>query len=186
MMKAAEISQLGMKELAAIQPRTVQQRIPSPADIQAIKDELFRRSESMDDEGESSVIARHMNPLRAPRTEELKKDEAYLKILAQGLLAGGAAGVLSGALAKQNPITHSLLGALSGGVGAITRRFDLGADPPGLSPVYTVPAGARLGALAGGLTGAAAGRLSGAGILPGLLTGAISGATGGAVASPWI
>jgi hypothetical protein len=183
MMKAAEISQLGMQELAASAPPQVQQqRIPSPAEIQAVKNEWIGRQKP----AETDSLIRYINPLHAPRMEELKKDEAYLKILAQGLLAGGAAGVLAGALTKQNPLAHSLLGALSGGVGAVTRRFDLGADPPGLSPVYTVPAGARLGALSGGLTGAAAGRISGLGALPGLLTGVISGAAGGTIASPWI
>ncbi len=181
MMNAAHIAQLGIQKLAEDAP----QRGPSSADLQALQQALAQVN-APQQQPEKDSLTRYINPLHAPRMEELKKDEAYLKVLAQGLLAGGATGVLSGALMRQNPLRHALLGSAAGGIGAITRRFDMAADPPGLSPVYTVPAGARLGALAGGLSGGVLGRLSGSGILPGLLSGVVGGAAGGAVASPWI
>ncbi len=181
MMNADHIAQLGLQKLAEDAP----QRGPTSVDLQALQQALAQVNPQAKPPKKDS-LTRYINPLHAPRMEELKKDEAYLKVLAQGLLAGGATGVLTGALIRQSPLKHALLGSAAGGIGAITRRFDLAADPPGLSPVYTVPAGARLGSLAGGLSGGILGRLSGSGILPGLLTGAVSGATAGAVASPWI
>jgi len=179
--KAAEIVKLGLENLEQQAPEEGVSPQISPA-LAA----LLSTQEQMPKTKRPSMTARYINPLRAPKAEELKEEEAYLKALAEGALAGGAGGTLAGVLARRNPIPYLLMGAGTGGIGGLVRRFDVGADPPGLSPVYTIPAGARLGALTGALSGAALGRLSRFGVVPGALTGTLAGGLGGAVASPWI
>ena len=91
-----------------------------------------------------------------------------------------------GTLAKRNPLTHGLLGAGTGALAALLRHYDQSSDPPGLSPVYTIPAGLRLGALTGAIGGGLAGKYTSLGALPGLLSGGASGALGGAIVSSMI
>lgn len=124
-----------------------------------------------------------VNPFRAPTPQEAADMDSYPKAAILGLLGGGAAGTLMGTLAKRNPLSYGALGAGTGALAALIRHFDQSSDPPGLSPVYTIPSGLRLGALVGGGAGAALGKATGLGILPGLLAGAGSGSVGGALAS---
>ena len=124
-----------------------------------------------------------VHPFRSPTPQEVSVMDSYPKAAILGALGGGAAGTLLGALAKRNPLQYGALGLGTGALAALVRHFDQSADPPGLSPVYTVPAGLRLGALTGAGGGALLGKLTGTGVLPGLLAGAASGAVGGGIVS---
>ncbi len=124
-----------------------------------------------------------MNPLHAPTQQEVKDLESYPRAGLLGALAGGATGTLFGALTKRKPLMFGGLGAGAGALSALLRHYDQRSDPPGLSPVYTIPSGLRLGALAGGGAGALLGKATGLGVLPGLLAGAGSGAAGGGIVS---
>lgn len=125
----------------------------------------------------------HMNPFRAPTPQEASDMESYPKAAILGTLGGGAAGTLLGALAKRNPLKFGGIGAGAGALAALIRHYDQSSDPPGLSPVYTIPSGLRLGALTGAGSGALLGKLTGTGVLPGLLAGVGAGAVGGGLVS---
>lgn len=124
-----------------------------------------------------------VNPFRAPTPQEASDMDAYPKAGILGGLAGGAAGVLLGALAKRNPLQYGALGAGTGAAAALLRHYDQSSDPPGLSPVYTIPSGLRLGGLTGVGTGALLGKTTRLGTLPAMLAGGLTGAVGGGIVS---
>jgi hypothetical protein len=103
-----------------------------------------------------------------------------------GGLAGSAVSALFAILTKQPILPHLGVGAGAGILSGITRQYDQNSDPPGLSPIYTIPAGLRLGGLTGALAGLPLGRLTGAGMLSGALSGALGGAAGGGAVSSFI
>ena len=103
-------------------------------------------------------------------------------------LIGGAVGALGGGLLSKvfrGSIRNGVLaGGLGGATGALVRRYDMANDPPGLSSVYSIPAGAKLGLLAGGAMGLANGLVRKKSILPSVLLGMAGGGLGGAIISP--
>ena len=128
------------------------------------------------------------NQFTAPSEKEMGALNNYMKAMWLGALAGGTLGTGMGALFKgRRAATMPLGAALGAAIGAgsgMLRHYDQSADPPGLSPIYTVPAGLRLGALAGGAIGGVAGaKLKGLGMLKGLLGGAVAGSAGGGIVS---
>lgn len=134
----------------------------------------------------------NINPSRPPTQAELKEQNDYAKAAILGALGGTAIGGLTGTVLKRSPLgalSHALIGAGAGTAGAIVRQYNLGADPPGLNPIYTVPAGIREGMLPGLVIGGVAGAKTSRtplGVLGGMLTGGLAGGTGGALASPWM
>lgn len=134
--------------------------------------------------GSQGGVLRYVNPLHAPTRSEVKEDEDYLRDFLIGSTVGAAGGALTGLALKRNILGAILLGLGTGGAAGVVRSFDKRSDPPGLNPIYTVPSGARLGALTGAITGLGLGRATGFGMLPGLAIGTVSGTLGGALASP--
>jgi len=134
-------------------------------------------------EVESGRAGVQMNPFRPPSQPQVAEAQSYGQAGLLGALAGAATGVAGGSLFKRNPLAYGAMGAGTGLLAAIVRNFDQRSDPPGLSPVYTLPAGASLGALTGAVSGAALGKLTGFGVIPGALVGAGGGATGGTIVS---
>jgi len=125
-----------------------------------------------------------MGTFSTPTPQEAASMNAYTRAGIVGSLTGGAVASLLAAITKRPVIPHLGVGLGAGLLAGISRQYDQNADPPGLSPVYTIPAGLRLGALTGALAGAPLGRITRAGIFPGILSGALSGsAAGGAVSS---
>lgn len=123
---------------------------------------------------------------RAPTPAEHHSWNNYARSATVGGLSGAALATLLAVLTKQKVLPHLGIGASTGLLAGTVRQFDQDSDPPGLSPVYTIPAGLRLGALVGGVAGLPLGHLTGAGILPGLLSGAAAGAIAGGSASSFI
>lgn len=121
--------------------------------------------------------------MQPPIPDELNAFDTYPRAAITGALGGGTAGVLLGALMKNNKLGLGVLGAGTGAAAALMRHYDQNSDPPGLSGVYTIPAGLRLGGLAGLILGGVAGKATGLGALKGAIGGALSGATGGALVS---
>lgn len=122
----------------------------------------------------------------APTPQEAATMNSYVRSGIVGGLAGTAVSALFAILTKQPILPHLAVGAGAGLLSGITRQYDQNSDPPGLSPIYTVPSGLRLGGLTGALAGLPLGRLSGAGMLSGALSGALGGAAGGGAVSSFI
>ena len=124
-----------------------------------------------------------LNPFRHHTPRQAKDLQSYPQAALLGSLAGGITGLGVSTLLKKNRATFGAIGAVTGLIAALVRHYDHLSDPPGLSPIYTVPAGASLGALSGALAGGAIGKASKFGLASGALMGAGAGAMGGAAAS---
>jgi hypothetical protein len=127
-----------------------------------------------------------MGTFSAPTPQEADTMNSYAQSSIVGGLTGGALGALLAGVTHRPVLPHFLTGLGAGALSGIARQYDQSSDPPGLSPVYTIPAGLRLGALTGAIAGVPLGKLTGAGYLPGLLTGLLSGATAGGSVSSFI
>jgi len=126
---------------------------------------------------------------RAPTPLEAHEMDSYSKAGLLGLLGGSAAGLLAGmVLPGKQMIRHGLLGAGAGLLGGIGRHYEQSSEPPGLSPVYTIPGGIRTGGALGAIGGGLGAHFlpMGMKLVPGILSGAASGAIGGALASQMI
>jgi hypothetical protein len=122
----------------------------------------------------------------APTPQEADAMNAYMRSAIVGGATGTAISAILAAITKRSIPRHMAVGLGSGILSGIARQYDQASDPPGLSPVYTIPSGLRLGGLTGALSGAALGRLTGAGVIPGLLSGGLSGAVSGRAVSSFI
>lgn len=140
-------------------------------------------------EGGDAII---LNPLRVPSPQDTKAMDEYATSGVLGGLGGAATATMLAALLKQKMLPSVATGTGIGALAAMHRQYDKEGDPPGLSPVYTIPAGMRLGALTGGVAGAGLGGLLGgkskrvSGLLRGALMGVPTGAVGGGLASDMI
>jgi hypothetical protein len=122
----------------------------------------------------------------APTPQEAASMNSYARSSIAGGLTGGALATILAAVTKRSVLPYMLTGIGTGTLAALARQYDQASDPPGLSPVYTVPAGLRLGALTGAVAGAPLGKLFRAGMLPGAIVGALSGAAAGGAVSSFI
>ena len=125
---------------------------------------------------------------RAPTPTEAQAMDSYTKAGLLGLLGGAATGLLSGTVLPGNVVGHGILGAGAGLLGGLGRHYEQSSEPPGLSPVYTIPGGLRTGAPLGAISGGLASHFLPLGlkVVPGAVTGLASGAIGGALASQMI
>ncbi len=124
---------------------------------------------------------------KSPRTTgTIRVGRSYREAALLGALAGGAGGVLSKAVLRTPLATSAAMGTALGTAGGLVRAFDSRSDPPGLSPIYGVPAGANLGGLIGAVGGAAIGGHTNVGLLKGLALGGATGALGGVAGSTFL
>ncbi len=149
---------------------------------EGLEDQPPRRQEE-DLEPKKKGVQYSLNPLHPVSPREVEEAQGYGQASMLGALSGGATGVILGGAMRKNPFTYGAIGAGSGLLAAIARHYDQAADPPGLSPVYTVPAGARLGTPVGAVTGGLLGKVTKFGIIPGALLGAAAGGVGGSIVS---
>lgn len=122
----------------------------------------------------------------APTPREAEEMNSYARAGVVGGLSGAALSAIVAAMLKRPMLPHLAVGTGSGLLSGIARQYDQSSDPPGLSPVYTIPSGLRLGALTGALAGIPLGRATGMGVFPGILSGALSGAAGGGAVSSFV
>ena len=122
----------------------------------------------------------------APTPHEINQMNAYTRAGLVGGITGSAISTLLAALLKRPALPALGVGAGAGLLAGVLRQYDQSSDPPGLSPVYTIPAGLRLGALTGGISGGALGHLTGAGVVPGAIGGALAGGISGGVVSNFV
>jgi hypothetical protein len=121
-----------------------------------------------------------------PEVSEPKSDGTYLRSALIGALSGSGIGAIGSKLLKKNMGASAGIGAATGLLAGLTREYDQRSDPVGLSPIYTIPAGASLGGLTGAVSGAGLGKYTRYGVIPGALLGAAAGAAGGTAVSDWI
>lgn len=181
MLAATDIRRLGLCKLAEEEKREPRLPIAVTPDVmrQMMMEEAKRRSAGG---GLGNFLAVH-NPVQAPTQHQREFINGYAKSAIVGALVGGSTGALLGRLIWDDTLRHALLGAASGLTGATVRHYDQNSDPPGLNPVYTFPAGARLGGASGTVAGGLLGHLSGAGAIKGAVTGALTGGLSGAAIS---
>lgn len=184
MRTSADILQFGLSKLAEEGQKEPRLPIAVTPDVmqQMMMEEARRRSASG---GLGNFLAVH-NPVQAPTQHQRDFINSYAKSAIVGALIGTSTGALLGKLVWNDALRHALLGGASGLTGALVRHYDQNSDPPGLNPVYTFPAGARLGGASGGIAGALLGNLSNTGAMKGALTGALSGGLSGAAISSLI
>jgi hypothetical protein len=128
--------------------------------------------------------AASMGVLSAPTPEQASSMNDYMRSGIVGGITGGAIATLLAAIMHRPILPHLGVGTGAGLLAGLARQYDKDSDPPGLSPVYTIPSGFRLGALTGAIAGVPLGRFARTGMLAGGLTGAISGGvSGGAVSN---
>lgn len=187
MMRREEIQYLGLCKLAELSVGSLtQDDLMQAMAIKAYEEQMQQamQQQAMRQQAhEQPQQGAQFNPLRPPSQVEQERMHSYNQAGLLGAVSGTAAGTIGGKLLQRNPLSSAGIGAATGLLAALVRNFDQRSDPPGLSPVYTLPAGASLGALTGGISGAGLGRLTRYGILPGALVGAASGALGGTVVS---
>ena len=174
MLKAAQLRKLGLDMLAdnispipeGLLPRVVEERLSAPVPPP------------------ETSWTEYVNPLNAPSLHATQVGNDYIKDVLIGSLIGAAGGAGMGSLLRKPLPLSILLGVGTGGLAGLLRSYDKRSDPPGISPRFTIPAGARLGAVAGALSGAGLGHYTGYGSLAGALAGTAAGTLGGALTSP--
>jgi len=186
------LQKLAQSELAAELPYAAEPSLPvqqQPPVTIIMAPPQQAPAQYVEPQEKKKVISPAVGWTRAPTASEAQELDSYSKAALLGLLGGAATGMLGGAVfPKASPIRHSLLGALAGTVGGLTRHYEQSSEPPGLSPVYTIPGGFRTGLATGGIAGGLAGHFLpfGVGAIPGAISGALSGGVGGALASQMI
>lgn len=121
-----------------------------------------------------------------PTQQQAAELNSYVRSGVAGGLTGGALATLLAAVTKRSILPFMLTGLGTGALAGLARNYDQTSDPPGLSPVYTIPAGMRLGALTGAVAGLPLGKLTRLGAIPGGLVGGLAGAAGGGVVSNFV